>query len=146
MEDEARWIIAIKRLNVLPNIVTLFIFCIVTIKGRLWWSNEEILYSLISLISLIGYVISYFIKFEEFRSKLNLWAWMIGLITTIIWLIFFFNISFIIFKEIAVFAFIYGLLLIGYPLIMLYYNFRLFMNEISKPYGGLGNPSYRKLC
>jgi hypothetical protein len=133
MEQEEGWIRVIKRLNILPNIVTLFIFCIVTIKDHLWWSNEEMLFSFISLISIVGYLISYFIKFEEFRNRLNICAWLIGLISTTIWLVVFSNITVIIFREIEVFALIYGLFLIGYPLIMLYFNFRLFMNELSKP-------------
>lgn len=133
MEQEESWIRAIKRLNILPNLVTFIIFCIVIINDHFWWSNEKISLSLLSLISIIGYILSHRVMFEDYRNKLNIWIWIIGLITTTIWLIIFSNLVIQYLDRVELFSILLSSFLLGYPLRMLYYNFRLFMNEISKP-------------
>lgn len=133
MEQEESWIRVIKRLNILPNIVTFIIFCIVIINDHFWWSNEKISLSLLSLISIIGYILSYRLSFEECRNKINIWIWIIGLITTTIWLIIFSNLVIQFLDKVELFSILLSSFLLGYPLRMIYYNFRLFMNEISKP-------------
>jgi hypothetical protein len=133
MEQEESWIRVIKRLNILPNIVTLCIFCIVSKKDHFWWRNEEMLYGLLSLISIIGYVLSYRAKFDNFRNKVNIWIWIIGLITATIWLILFSNLVFKFLDKTELFSILLSSFLVGYPLYMLYFNFRLYMNEIAKP-------------
>ncbi|WP_188764086.1 hypothetical protein [Emticicia aquatilis] len=135
MEQEESWVKAIRNLNVLPMIVTLIIFCIITIKDHLWWNSEQILFMVFSLASIIGYILSFRAVVGEYRSYLNLLTWVIGFITTSFWFVEFaqiviYSYSFV---EKSIFVYSIFLFIICYPLCMLYYNFKLFMNEISKP-------------
>jgi hypothetical protein len=136
MEQEERWISMLKGLNVLPLIVCIFLIYIQGVNLKFGLNVTNVFFSLLLLLSILAYLLGFRMQIEEFKNRTNLIIWSMELTTTLVWLVLFFNIGIIIISEngdiiieYTIFAFI-----VGYPLIMLYYNFRLFMNEISKPY------------
>jgi hypothetical protein len=74
----------------------------------------------------------YFIDIEESKNIKTAWIFAINLISTTFWLAVFSAISDEMFRSIDIIPILFSVFIIGYPLWMLYYNFRLFMNEISK--------------
>lgn len=135
MEEEERWIRMLRGLNILPLIVCILLLYIQLLNLKYRFNIINVSFNLLSLLSILAYVMSFVIKIEECKKQRKLIVWSIGLITTFIWSILFSNVVVNFFSEdediLVKYAFF--IFIIGYPLIMLYYNFRLFMNEISKP-------------
>lgn len=127
MKKEERWIKMLRGLNVLPLLVC-FLIGILLIVGK----GRELLFFLIQLFCVISYFLIYFIDIEESKSIKTAWILAINLISTTFWLIVFSALSAIMFRTIDIMPILLSVFIIGYPLWMLYYNFRLFMNEISK--------------
>lgn len=96
-------------------------------KGR------ELLLFLIPLFCIISYFLIYFIDFEESKNIKTAWIFAINLISTTFWLVVFSALSAEMLNVIDIVPILLSVSIVGYPLWMLYYNFRLFMNEISKP-------------
>lgn len=148
MEQEELWVRVLKRLNILPLIV-----CSVLLIALLG-TFKEIQFILIALFGVISYSMIYFVELEEQQDVKIIWIWALNLISTTIWLIIFSKLAVMMLTTIDIFPILLSAFIVGYPLYMLYYNFRLFMNEISKPKSydgfpnpsptidGLGNPSY----
>ncbi|WP_435353861.1 hypothetical protein [Emticicia sp. SJ17W-69] len=138
MEQEELWVRVLKRLNILPLVV-----CSVLLIALLG-TFKEIQFILIALFGVISYSMVYFVELEEQQQVKMIWIWALNLISTTIWLIIFSKLAVMMLITIDIFPILLSVFIVGYPLYMLYYNFRLFMNEISKPElcDGFPNPSY----
>lgn len=132
MGKEENWIRNIRHLNVLPMIVSLHLLFNVLFGNGFWWTYHENYYGLLSIISIIGYVWSYSIRPSVLHQNIKFYFWGLSSVITMIWLILFAFLAMMILEKVNIFSLALGLFLVGYPLCMLYYNFRLFMNEISK--------------
>ena len=129
MEEEERWIRVLRGLNVLPLIVCFLVGILLIGAGR----TKELLFFPIPLFCIISYFLIYFIETEESKSMKVAWVFASNLISTTFWLVVFSAFSAELFVVIDIRPILLSVFIIGYPLWMLYYNFKLFMNEISKP-------------
>ncbi|MER0440506.1 hypothetical protein [Emticicia sp. W12TSBA100-4] len=129
MEEEERLIRMLRGLNVLPLVVCFLIGILLIGIGK----GKELLLFLIPLFCIISYFLIYFIDIEESKNMKTAWIFSINLISTTFWLVIFSALSAEMLKTIDIMPILLSIFIIGYPLWMLYYNFRLFMNEISKP-------------
>lgn len=129
MEQEEGWIRKLKDLNILPLVVCSLLFIVLLVVGV----SKDILLTPIPLFCLISYSLVYFIEIEEQKNVKMTWIWAFNLISTTFWLIVFFALCFEMFTRIDTVSILISAFILGYPMWMLYYNFRLFMNEISKP-------------
>lgn len=129
MEQEEGWIRKLKDLNILPLVVCSLLFIVLLVVGV----SKDILLTPIPLFCLISYSLVYFIEIEEQKNVKMTWIWAFNLISTTFWLIVFFALCFEMFTRIDTVSILISAFIVGYPMWMLYYNFRLFMNEISKP-------------
>lgn len=129
MEQEEGWIRKLKDLNILPLVVCSLLFIVLLVVGV----SKDILLTSIPLFCLISYSLVYFIEIEEQKNVKMTWIWAFNLISTTFWLIVFFALCFEMFTRIDTVSILISAFIVGYPMWMLYYNFRLFMNEISKP-------------
>jgi hypothetical protein len=138
MEQEEGWIRKLKGLNVLPLIVCSLLFILLLVLGY----EEDFKFIPITLFSIISYSLIYFTELEEQKSIKITLILALNLISTTFWLIIFCAWSFNMFTVIDIVPILFSAFIVGYPMCMLYYNFRLFMNEISKPemYDGFPNP------
>lgn len=127
--EEERWIRILRGLNILPLIVCTLIGIII-IGGRP--ANSLLLFP-VTIFCLISYVSIYFTELQEQRNNKMGWVFAINLISTTFWLVVFSALSAGMLKTIDIVPIVLSVFIVGYPLWMLYYNFRLFMNEISKP-------------
>lgn len=126
--EEERWIRLLRGLNVLPLIVCSLIGIII-IGGRP--ANSLLLFP-VTMFCIISYVSIYFAESEEQRNSKIAWIFASNLISTTFWLVVFSTFS-AEFFSLDIMPILLSVFIVGYPLCMLYYNFRLFMNEISKP-------------
>lgn len=126
--EEERWIKMLRGLNVLPLVVCSLIGMLLIGVGK----GGELLLSLIPLCCAIAYFLMYFIDSENSKNTKIAWVFAINLISTTFWLVVFSALSAKILRTIDMVTIVLSIFIIGYPLWMLYYNFKLFMNEISK--------------
>jgi len=129
MEQEEGWIRMLRGLNVLPLIVCSLLFILLFGLGF----EKDFKLIPIPLFCIISYSLIYFTELEEQKNIKMTWIWALNLISTTFWLIVFFAWSFNMLTVIDIVPILFSAFIIGYPMYMLYYNFRLFMNEISKP-------------
>lgn len=128
MEKEERWIGMLRGLNVLPLVLCSLIgILLIGVRKR------ELLLFLIPLFCVISYFLMYFIDIEKSKNMKTAWIFAINLMSTTFWLVVFSALSAEMLRTIDIVPIVLSIFIIGYPLWMLYYNFRLFMNEISKP-------------
>lgn len=127
--QEERWIRMLRGLNVLPLVVCFLIGILLIGVGK----GRELLLFLIPLFCIISYFLVYSIDLEESKSMKTAWVFAINLISTTFWLVVFSALSAEMLRTIDIVPILLSVFIISYPLCMLYYNFRLFMNEISKP-------------
>lgn len=127
--EEERWIRMLRGLNILPLVVCTLIEIII-IGGRP--ANSLLLFP-VTIFCLISYVSIYFTELQEQRNNKMGWIFATNLISTTFWLVVFSAFSFRLLKTIDIISVLLTVFVVGYPLWMLYYNFRLFMDEISKP-------------
>lgn len=125
--EEERWLRLLRGLNVLPILVCLLIAIIVVGLGS---ANSILLFPLL-LLCIVVYALIYFTELDEQRNNKMAWIFAANLISTTFWLVIFYAIS-AEFFSVDIMPILLSVFIVGYPLIMLYYNFRLFMNEISK--------------
>lgn len=133
MEEEERWIRMLRGLNVLPFFVCLCCIIIIVFIEIDTNTIMDLWMILLPFLSMITYLFVFNLEAQAEKKRTNLWMWIIGLIVSVLWVVIFSFISIFLFLECNVLAISVAIFIIGYPLIMLYYNFRLFMNEISKP-------------
>lgn len=126
--EEERWIRMLRGLNVLPLMVCALI-AIIIIGGSP--ANSLLLFP-VTMFCIISYVSIYFTESEEQRNNKMAWIFATNLISTTFWLVLFTALSAELLRTIDIVPILLSVFIIGYPLWMLYYNFRLFMNEISK--------------
>ena len=126
--EEERWIRMLRGLNVLPLIVCFLLFILIIGVGK----ANDFKFIPIPLGGLLAYFFFYFIELHEQRSNRIAWLLALNLISTTFWLIVFFAFCVDMFTIIDIMPILFSVFIVGYPLCMLYYNFRLFMNEISK--------------
>lgn len=119
----------LRGLNVLPLVVCFLIGIMLIGVGK----GKELLLFLIPLFCIISYFLVYSIDLEESKSMKTAWIFAINLISTTFWLVVFSVLSAEMLRTIDILPILLSVFIVGYPLCMLYYNFRLFMNEISKP-------------
>lgn len=129
MEEDESWIRMLRGLNVLPLVVCFLIGIMLIGVGK----GRELLFFLIPLFSIISYFLIYFIDIEVSKNMKTAWIFAINLISTTFWLVVFSALSIELLSVIHIMPILLSIFIIGYPLWMLYYNFKLFMNEISKP-------------
>ncbi len=129
MEEEERWIRVLRGLNVLPLIVCFLIEIIIIVAAP---ANSILLFP-IMLFCIISYAFIYFTDLEEQKNNKIAWIFASNLISTMFWLVVFSAFSAEMLRTIDIVPILLSVFIIGYPLWMLYYNFRLYMNEISKP-------------
>lgn len=127
--EEERWIRVLRWLNVLPLVVC---FLMLVIMLGLGYRSDIWLVSIL-LLCVIAYFLLYFIRIKERRNIKMLWVLVLNLISTTFWLVVFSLFSAEMITSFTVGVMVLSVFVVGYPLWMLYYNFRLFMNEISKP-------------
>lgn len=127
--EEERWIRMLRSLNVLPIIVCFLIAIIVIGLGA---ANSILLFPLL-IFCIVVYALIYFTELDEQRNDKMVWIFALNLILTTCWLIIFYAISAELLRVIHIMSILVSAFIVGYPLCMLYYNFKLFMNEISKP-------------
>lgn len=127
MEQEELWVKVLKRLNILPLIVCSLL--LIALLGTF----KEIHFILIALFCVIAYSLIFFVELEEQQQVKMIWIWALNLISTTIWMIIFSKLAVTMLTVIDIFPILLSVFIVGYPFYMLYYNFRLFMNEISKP-------------
>jgi hypothetical protein len=139
MEQEEDYIRKLRGLNVLPLVVCFIVFILLFGLGF----EKDFKLIPIPIFCIISYSLIYFTEIEEHKSIKMTWIWALNLISTTFWLIVFFALSVEMLTVIDIVPILFSAFIIGYPMCMLYYNFRLFMNEISKPesYDGFPNPS-----
>lgn len=128
MEVEERWIRVLRGLNVLPLMVCFLVGFLLIVVGK----GKELLLFLIPLFCTVSYFLIYFIDMEESKSMKTAWIFAINLTSTTFWLVVFSALSAKMLSVIDIMPILLSVFIVGYPLWMLYYNFRLFMNEISK--------------
>lgn len=126
--EEERWIRTLRGLNILPLMVCFLIEILLIGAGK----GRELLLFLIPLFCIISYFLIYFIDVEESKNIKTAWIFAINLISTTFWLVVFSALSAEMLRTIDIVPIVLSIFIVGYPLWMLYYNFRLFMNEISK--------------
>lgn len=129
MEEEERWIKMLRGLNILPLAVCFLVFVFFVGFGN----TEGILFVLIASFFIVSYFLIYFIDIEESKNMKMAWIFAANLISTTFWLVVFSALSAEILRTFDIVPILLSVFIIGYPLCMLYYNFKLFMNEISKP-------------
>lgn len=129
MEEEERWIRVLRGLNVLPLIVCFLIEIIIIVAAP---ANSILLFP-IMLFCIISYAFIYFTDLEEQKNNKIAWIFASNLISTMFWLVVFSAFSAEMLRTIDIVPILLSVFIFGYPLWMLYYNFRLYMNEISKP-------------
>lgn len=128
MEEEERWIRMLRGLNVLPLIVCFLVGFMIIGLGK----AKELLLFLIPMFCVVSYFLIYFIDIEESKSMKTAWIFTSNLISTAFWLVLFTALSAEMLRTIGIMSILLSVFIVGYPLWMLYYNFKLFMNEISK--------------
>lgn len=128
MEAEERWIKMLRGLNVLPLIVCFLVGIFLIGVGK----AKELLLFPIPLFGIIFYFLIYFIDIEESKNMKVAWIFASNLISTTFWLVVFLALSTKMLTIIDIVSILLSVFIVGYPLWILYYNFRLFMNEISK--------------
>ena len=126
MEEES-WIRKLRGLNVLPILVC---FLLATIIIGLGSANSILLFPML-LLCIVVYALIYFTELDEQRNNKMVWIFAANLISTTFWLVIFYAIS-VEFFSVDIMPILLNAFIVGYPLCMLYYNFKLFMNEISK--------------
>jgi hypothetical protein len=129
MEEEERWIRMLRGLNVLPLIVCFLVGVLLIGAGF----SKDIVLTPVPLFCLISYSLVYFIESKEQKNIEFAWLLALNLISTTFWLVVFSALSAEMLRTVDIVPILLSVFIVGYPLWMLYYNFRLFMNEISKP-------------
>ncbi|MFY7911040.1 MAG: hypothetical protein ACOVO2_15845 [Emticicia sp.] len=127
--EEERWFRVLRGLNVLPIIVCSLIVIILIGNGV----SKDFLLLRLPLFSVVVYPLVYFIETEESKNAKIAWVFAANLISTMWWLVEFTIFSTELLSVIHIMPILLSVFIVGYPLCMLYYNFKLFMNEISKP-------------